>query len=91
MDPGSVVVLFGSIEGKSASISGLFRMGRRSYNHTRKLKQLVQYMLRMLQTDGRAKCFVCGESLIDADVLKITVRHINGDHEDDRPKNLAKS
>jgi hypothetical protein len=91
MELGSVAVPCGSTEGKSVSISGLFRMGRRSYNHTRKLKQLVQYTLKMLQSDGRHKCFFCSKSLLIADLLKITVHHINGNHEDDRPENLALS
>lgn len=66
-------------------------MGRLSYNRTRKLKQLAEYMLRMLSTDGRDKCFFCEDSLLDADILKITVHHINGDHEDNRGENLALS
>lgn len=66
-------------------------MGKRSYNHTRKLKNLVRYMLKMLSSDDKHKCFFCGDSLLAADLLKITVHHINENHEDDRPENLALS
>ena len=64
-------------------------MAKLSYNRTRKLKGLVRYMLKMLSRDDRHKCFFCGESLLDADLLKITVHHINMNHNDDRPENLA--
>lgn len=64
---------------------------RKVYNRVKRLKTLVRYMLLMFQSDDRHKCFFCGESLLEADVLKITVHHINEDHEDNRPENLALS
>jgi hypothetical protein len=91
MEHGSVAVLSGYIGEKSVNISRRFGMGRLSYNRTRKLKQLVECMLKMLESDDRHKCFFCAESLLEAELLKITVHHINGNHEDNRSSNLALS
>ena len=60
-------------------------MAKLTYNRTRKLKHLLKYMLKMLD----ATCYFCHESLIEADLLKITVHHINEDHDDDRKENLS--
>ena len=76
---------------RKISSEGSEVMGKKTYNRTRKLKQLVKDMLLMMSLDARSLCFFCGESLLEADVLKITVHHINGNHEDDRPENLALS
>lgn len=63
---------------------------RRVYNHTKRLKNLVRYMLKMLSHYGLAECYFCEESLLtdDTDLLHITVHHVNEDHDDDRPENL---
>ena len=44
-------------------------------------------MLRMY----KVKCFFCHNLLVESDPLKITVHHMNGDHNDDDPENLALS